>query len=165
MKTKFCSKCKKEKSLEDFSIDHFTRIGRRSHCKKCCNKTARKRYWKNPKKARTDAKNRYKNRNLQKTKKRYRKKDLKKKFGITIGKYDEMFENQNGVCAICNKPETAIRQGLPANLAIDHDHQTGQIRGLLCARCNTMIGLAKENITTLTHAISYLIQAKMPKGK
>ena len=162
MKNKVCTKCKKEKPLEDFGVSPFTRNGKRAACKECCNKAARERYWKNPKKARTNARKRYKNNDFQKAKKRYRKKDLKKKFGMTVGEYDEMLKQQKGVCAICGRPEDKLFKGQIIALSIDHDHKTGQIRGLLCSHCNTMLGLARENTHILTRAISYLIQVKMP---
>ena len=60
---------------------------------------------------------------------------LKKKYGITMSQYDEMLERQSGKCAICERPP-------PSNtrLAVDHNHQSGEIRGLLCGRCNRFVG-------------------------
>lgn len=54
----------------------------------------------------------------------------KRLFGITLEEYDRMFEEQNGLCAICRKPPKNYR------LAVDHDHDTGAVRGLLCPPCN-----------------------------
>ena len=59
---------------------------------------------------------------------------LKAKYGITIAQYDEMFANQGGACSICLRPVGQQR------LAVDHDHVTGRVRGLLCARCNAQLG-------------------------
>jgi len=57
-----------------------------------------------------------------------------------------MFKKQNGVCAICKQPETRKRHNKVDNLSVDHDHSTGKIRGLLCYRCNLLIGLFKNNL-------------------
>lgn len=70
--------------------------------------------------------------------------------------YKNTLEKQNSVCAICEKPERQIQFGKTQDLAIDHNHLTGQVRGLLCADCNNGIGRLKENITVLQAAIKYL---------
>jgi recombination endonuclease VII len=64
------------------------------------------------------------------------------KYGITKKQYDVMFISQNGLCAICNQPETISkrRNGEIAALTVDHCHKTGQIRKLLCNSCNLVIG-------------------------
>jgi hypothetical protein len=83
-------------------------------------------------------------------------KQREKTFGITRHEYAEMFHSQNGVCAICSKPETATRNGKIKALAVDHDHQTGKVRGLLCSDCNTGIGKLKEDRSIFISAIRYL---------
>ena len=55
-----------------------------------------------------------------------------------------MLEKQNGNCAICNKPEFNTRGGIIRHLSIDHDHKTGKIRGLLCFKCNTKLGILED---------------------
>jgi len=72
---------------------------------------------------------------------------LRKRFGITEIKYREMLESQNGVCAICKNPETSIdkRYNTLRRLAVDHDHETGRVRRLLCHNCNRVLGMIKEN--------------------
>jgi len=57
---------------------------------------------------------------------------------------------------ICGMPETLVRRGTLCELTIDHDHATGQIRGLLCNNCNRAIGLLKDNPQTLRQAAAYL---------
>lgn len=64
-----------------------------------------------------------------------------------------MVAAQNGVCAICGNGETSKRQ---RSLSVDHDHETGAVRGLLCNRCNPMLGYARDDIAILQAAISYL---------
>jgi hypothetical protein len=78
---------------------------------------------------------------------------LRDDFGISIYQYGEMVEEQNGICAIC-KSELSYR------LYVDHDHTTNKVRGLLCSKCNMMIGLAKDNESILDNAISYLRKYK-----
>lgn len=75
---------------------------------------------------------------------------LKEKYGITEIEYKEILARQGYGCKICgNKPRKRP-------LAVDHDHVTGRIRGLLCTRCNLMLGYAKDNIKTLEAGIIYL---------
>jgi hypothetical protein len=87
---------------------------------------------------------------------------LRKKYGISSAEYDEIFEKQNGVCAICGMPETKKqRRGVnlpetPDSLHVDHDHVTGQVRGLLCYRCNTGIGKLWDDPNLLRKAADYL---------
>lgn len=81
---------------------------------------------------------------------------LKRYYGIDLAKYQEMLLSQNGVCAICKKPETSVVNGKIKPLAVDHCHDSEKIRGLLCARCNQAIGLVNEDVNILTSAIDYL---------
>ena len=80
-------------------------------------------------------------------------------YGITDAEYDALLESQDGLCAICRQPETTIRNGRVQPLSVDHDHETGAIRGLLCARCNHMLGAAKDKASTLWAAVQYLAAA------
>ena len=68
-----------------------------------------------------------------------RKYFLKQTYGLTLEQYDEMFEEQNGVCAICGGVNPDGRR-----LFVDHNHETGQIRGLLCVTCNARIGILEN---------------------
>lgn len=82
---------------------------------------------------------------------------LKAKYGITADDYQRMHDEQDGLCLICEQPETALdRLRRPKRLSVDHDHVTGQIRGLLCARCNPALGLFDEDIEKLLAAVRYL---------
>lgn len=77
---------------------------------------------------------------------------LKYKYGITAEQYTRLFNFQEGRCRICrNSAENEKRK-----LAVDHDHITGRIRGLLCARCNNGLGYFRDNIITMKAAIAYL---------
>ena len=78
----------------------------------------------------------------------YRNNDLKRKYNITIDEYEIMLINQNMCCAICGDHFE--------NLNVDHNHDTGEIRELLCGNCNKGLGNFQDNINTLVKAIEYL---------
>lgn len=86
----------------------------------------------------------------------FRDSQLRQKFGMTLTEYTQKLEEQNGVCAICKKPETAIRSGKLLMLAVDHCHGSGKIRDLLCINCNQGLGSFKDDINVLQQAIDYL---------
>jgi transposase-like protein len=82
-----------------------------------------------------------------------------KKYGITINHYKHLLQLQDSKCAICGR--SAIDNG--KNLAVDHDHATGAIRGLLCSKCNIAIGLLDDSPLVLQNAINYLLRTqKLP---
>jgi hypothetical protein len=75
---------------------------------------------------------------------------LLKKYNMTLANYDALLNGQNGVCALCSQPPN----GRP--LAVDHCHETGRIRGLLCTRCNNAIGLLGDDVAAMLRVIAYL---------
>lgn len=83
---------------------------------------------------------------------------LKNKYGITTEVYYDLLKKQDYVCDICKKPETAkdSYSKETKNLAVDHNHETGEVRGLLCSACNRGLGYFKEDIFSLDQAIAYL---------
>lgn len=83
------------------------------------------------------------------------KRDYETKHPTSI-RHREILSLQHGVCAICYGTERSTHKGRPRRLAADHDHVTGEWRGLLCSSCNTMIGLARESQAVLQRAIEYL---------
>lgn len=82
--------------------------------------------------------------------------ELKTHYGITLEEYTELLTTQNGVCAICHNPEVGIVNGKPRALAVDHDHDSDKVRGLLCGRCNSALGLLEEDINRLQSMIAYI---------
>ena len=76
--------------------------------------------------------------------------DIKTRYGITLDEFEERLAAQGGVCAICGKVCNLSR------LSVDHDHETGRVRGLLCRRCNFMLGYAKDRPETLEAGARYL---------
>lgn len=81
---------------------------------------------------------------------------LMSSFGISLSHYVEMKVAQGGVCAICRNPETHKRGNKIKDLAVDHCHKTGKVRGLLCSDCNTGIGKLKDSPEILDAAAAYL---------
>jgi len=75
---------------------------------------------------------------------------LEREYGLTHDEYMALLDGQGDVCAICGD------SGQRRALAVDHDHENGQVRGLLCDRCNPMLGYARDNIAILEAAIEYL---------
>ena len=77
-------------------------------------------------------------------------------YGITLKEYDIMYEEQEGCCAICGIHQLEESR----RFCVDHDHDTGQVRGLLCNNCNTGIGKLKDNYDLLYRAADYLRAAE-----
>jgi len=102
------------------------------------------------KKTKAEIRNSWYHRNKEKNKDH----QLKYKFGITLEDFDRMVESQNGLCAICDGENVKIN-GKIVSLAVDHNHETGKVRGLLCNGCNTSLGRLKT-IAMLKKAIKYL---------
>lgn len=105
-------------------------------------------YMSHKEKANKEASNWQRN-NKDKVKAIKRKTDLKTKYGMSVEDFDSMSASQGFACAICKIIPTAT-------LHVDHDHQTGKVRGLLCSKCNTALGLLKDSTEFLARAITYL---------
>lgn len=85
-----------------------------------------------------------------------RRRELKRKYGLSIPEYGAMLLEQRGVCAICGNPETMVRRGKLQPLSVDHDHVSGQPRGLLCQKCNSGIGFFDDDRVLFENARRYL---------
>lgn len=131
--TKACSKCGQVSSLDDFYLNPKTLSGRASWCRPCTH-AANRAYGATPEGRRTR-----------------RDGHLRRTFGITLAEFDAMLCYQKGLCAICERPPKSGQ-----NLHVDHDHRTGDVRGLLCRPCNTGIGLLQESPTLFAAATTYL---------
>lgn len=129
-KTKVCNQCEQRKPIEDFYRRRERGERRYGHCKTCQNERSRKSLAKNRTKANERA----------------RRARIKAKFGISLEAHDILVAQP---CAICDETE--------APRVLDHCHTTGRIRGVLCQRCNLMIGQAKDDPVRLNKAIIYLI--------
>ena len=135
---KWCSRCKTNKDLSNFCKDKSRWDGLNHRCNTC-----------NTRHVQNIADRQKKHFGKEEYRRRRRKYELTHYYGISTAEYDAMVKNQNDKCAICgDKPE--------AYLAVDHCHETNQIRGLLCRRCNSAIGLFDDNIIKLQNALTYL---------
>ena len=89
-----------------------------------------------------------------------RKYSLQRKFNLSLEEYDQMLKDQNGACALCGfvpSGEDTYRKG--KSLAVDHDHVTGYVRGLLCDLCNRGIGQLHDDPALLKKAAEYIEKA------
>jgi hypothetical protein len=144
------------------------RDGHRSECKECSRAIRRAWYAANRESAIANVK-RWQQENkdhLNAYRREYRKGrtataregHLRRKFGITQADYDALLERQGGGCAICGKPPGKI------SLHVDHDHETGEVRGLLCVGCNNALGQFHDDPALLDRAIDYVGLTLLPKA-
>lgn len=96
----------------------------------------------------------YSEKNKERKKPAFFRSMLKLKYGITVQQYNTMLENQNSCCALCEKHTSVLER----RLAVDHCHETGRIRGLLCMPCNTSLGQLGDNEESMYKIIDYLTQ-------
>ena len=121
-------------------------------------------YWKEPVRDEVLAKNKreyqakYIQRMREENPEKFRNYQFKNKYGMTLDDYNEMLVVQNGLCAICRQKEIAVNRQTqePRNLAVDHCHESKEVRGLLCSNCNTGLGSFKDSKDMLLKAIAYL---------
>jgi Autographiviridae endonuclease VII len=151
---KRCKKCGLEKEFSRFDKHPRTLDGFKGSCKDCENAAWRARYasdsefrnrkrlegalWalRNPEKARAKRRRNY-------TTEKGRKWNHKHAYGLTPEQYAALLSSQGGICAVCKQQK---------RLVVDHDHKTGAVRGLLCYRCNTLVGVT-ENRNALSESI------------
>lgn len=137
---KYCSKCKQYKSISDFSTyNYLGKIKIYYICKSCKNITAKEFTKQNPDRKRNNR--------------------LKRIYGLSEQDYIEMLKLQGGVCAICSGPPTSHHK----KYVVDHDHVTGNIRGLLCHKCNSTLGFFNDDALILYRAAHYLTKNRFPE--
>ena len=139
MITKYCKKCSRFLSVDEFYAHPATYDGLFGHCKDCERSRARIHQRK-----RRDADPLF-----------AIKASLRSRFGMTLEDYDRLLEDQGGVCAIC---ESGDNRSKGERFHIDHDHETGEVRGLLCGPCNTGIGGLNDDLDRLLDAVAYLLR-------
>lgn len=126
-----CSACGLEKPDTEFPPSNQTASGLYSQCR-ICKRKSNKRYEQSVK-----------------GKLSARRKHLKKRFGMSLQEYEEKLARQGGVCEICGIPKDEV-------LDVDHNHSTGKVRGLLCFRCNSGLGMFGDEPELLLKAVDYL---------
>jgi hypothetical protein len=145
--TKKCTKCLAIKSEDSFNKAKKNKDGLNGWCRVCTNEYSREWARKN-KKRHQENYNRWRQNNLEHA----NDLDRLRSYGLPSGRYKQILEIQKGCCAICKANSPAPKK----TFCVDHCHETGKVRGLLCHRCNTMLGHAKENLETLKNAINFL---------
>lgn len=109
---------------------------------------SKKYYYENPERAYQKARQ-WRKKNKEKVELYHKKYRLRKKYNMTLDDYDDLMKKQENRCGICNKFFKKIPD-------LDHNHQTGKIRGLLCHNCNLLLGLCSENESILLNAIQWI---------
>lgn len=141
--TKTCTRCHEEKSPSEFYRDRTRKDGLYPQCRKCAAQAK-----KGSRKSDPEYQRQWRQRNPDKYRAISRRAELKRKYGITVSDYEGMYAKQEGRCAICKKAEEI--------LAIDHCHDSGRVRGLLCKACNRGIGMLQDSPELLESAVRYL---------
>lgn len=148
---KRCPRCGETKPLSEFHRTYNTKTGRVSYCKPCLADRRRDRYQNEPG---------YRERENEKQRARHaanprltKDRTLRKKFNLTIEQYDALLAAQGGRCFICQRKPAKDRA-----LAVDHNHVTGRVRGLLCpSQCNyRLLGAFHEDADLFERAAEYL---------
>lgn len=153
---KICTSCQTSKELNQFYKQHTTRDGYRNICKLCSNAKVKEWEKNNPDRVK-DIRKKSGNANYVPTGgKRGRPiptRSKEKKHGVYVADLRERFEKDNK-CEIC---KIEMIKGITGNsMCVDHDHVTGKFRGLLCKKCNLLLGSANDDIQILQSAIDYL---------
>jgi hypothetical protein len=157
---KRCKKCGETKPLSDFYRATGMKDGHRSECKRC-HQAKQKAWYEANREASIANVKRWQQKNkehLHAYRREYRKRrqaedrdaHLRRTFGFSTIGYEAMLASQGGGCAICGKPPGKI------SLHVDHDHESGEIRGLLCVGCNNALGQFRDDAMLLGRGISYL---------
>jgi hypothetical protein len=129
---KECTKCKVAQPAENFSRDSKKVDGLKSACKECDRIYNSNRHYNNPS---------------------FRKEaHLRYRFGLSLEDVHAMRKHQHEKCAICLREFAKLS---PQQIHIDHDHATGKIRGILCGKCNTGLGMFDDNPVSLYKAAEY----------
>jgi hypothetical protein len=140
---KWCNDCKSWKRLDEYNKNTAKTDGLFTFCRNCSRARCRASHLANP---------------MQMMAAHFRR-----TYGITLEQYEVLWAQQNGLCAICGQPETewqSHKMGRTKRLAVDHCHQTGEVRALLCGKCNQGLGVFKDDAEILRKAAAYLESCK-----
>lgn len=143
-----CTRCQKEKTPEEMSVDKARKSGLSSWCKACRAYTAKKWANLNPEKVKENKKS--------PGYLKQREYMLRHRYGLSLEEYDLLLKQQGHSCAICKKHENELTY----LLHVDHCHDNGNVRGLLCSACNLYVGYVKNNPSVFTNGELYLKKEK-----
>jgi hypothetical protein len=147
LQMKKCTKCLTETPLSGFNKSKKTKDGLNAWCRKCNNEYSRE--WAKKNKTRhTNNYQKWRANNLEYAKDL----DRLRSYDLPIGRYNIILDIQKSCCAICKKDNNDSKK----TFCVDHCHETGRVRGLLCHNCNTLLGHAKDNVAVLKNAINFL---------
>lgn len=151
MDVKRCSKCAEEKPHDQFYAQRARPDGLCPWCKACHSAHSKARYAEQHQKV-VERQRVYDREHADER----RDKHLRRLYGITLAEYLQRLADQGNACAVCRR---AFVPGAPRNKAVcvDHDHDTGQVRGLLCHSCNRGLGLLGDNPEVVQRALAYLL--------
>lgn len=140
---KICSKCKKEKSKSEFGKKKYNTDGLNHYCKKCENDRSKERY----------------------KDQQYREKvkygQIRRNYDLTKDEYLKLFEDQNYECKICGSSVIPLTK----HAHVDHCHRTNIVRGILCAKCNRLLGEVYDDVEHLNKMVQYIITANYAVNK
>ena len=163
MSSQICTKCKLSKDYSLFSKDKSKKLGIHSVCKECqkIQKAGRKDKAKLVRKAHYErtkelSSKYHKEKNAKpEVKLKFKEKHLKKSYNLSLEDLEQLKISQKYRCAICNTHEDDCSR---KTLFVDHNHTTGEVRGLLCSQCNSALGLFYDDTELLASAIKYLVK-------
>ena len=128
--TKPCSKCGEDVPLDAFARNAHAKDGRRTICRNCTKRVDAERY-----------------------KQSVRESLLEKRYGLSQSEYVELLDYQQGACALCRSRRPGGRWD---RFSVDHCHETGRVRGLLCYNCNRALGMLGDTPASLKKALEYV---------
>lgn len=147
MTTKRCSRCGKEKPLDEFPKHPKCGDGHTGVCKSCRYDTIKKhRETGGGRKKNTEGQRRYRKTDT------YRNTRLLRLYGITLEEWQILYDKQKGCCIVCEKHQAELTKPL----CVDHCHETNKIRGLLCSPCNLSLGFLKEDRNIALRLVDYI---------
>ena len=146
MKTKICTLCKYPKTLDAFYKDRSKLEGLTSRCRECL-KSAEAKRLEDPKHRKSTNARKRKYQKSSKGRRYNRNFKFERRYGITLEQYEAKAALQSGLCVICNED---------SKLVLDHCHESGEVRGLICGRCNLGLGHFQDDPDRLVRAASYL---------
>jgi len=129
---KWCPGCQEQLEIEKFGKNKTTNDGYVAYCRPCHNKNCQESLRRNG---------------------GSRNYHFRRRYGITGADADALIEQQGGICPLCQE---VPRDKLKNKWHVDHDHETGRIRGMLCHHCNTALGNFRDDVKILARAIKYL---------
>ena len=132
---KNCNACGEDLALSSFGPHKKSPDGLTYACRSCLNKQNRQRY------------------STPEYKARRRSYDMRRKYGITAEEWDRLWDKQGRGCALC---------GSSTRPCVDHCHETGRVRGILCSACNTAVGILGDNAESLRNVVAYLEGVDLP---